>query len=218
MPVRLALFEDAFDGGRPLSLGPAPRAVYVRHGTLKAATPAGGTVTLAEDSCTLFEGELELSGHGEAWSWEATSYDWGPLVSDAERPRVVAAHALMIDPRYPILMRADRVDFPPGIVTPRHGHGGPGIRRLLHGRLVAEIGDKVHRVEPGEAWFESGRDPVVGRNVAPASAFVRTILLPTDYAGRSSFLPWTSEEATKPRGVEYRIFFDSVVKIGEPGG
>ena len=110
-------------------------------------------------------------------------------------------------------MRADRVDFPPGIVTPKHGHGGPGIRRLLHGRLVAEIADKVHRVEPGEAWFETGRDPVVGRNVAPASAFVRTILLPTDYLGRSSFLPWTAEEATKPRGVQYRIFFDTIVTI-----
>ena len=214
MPVRLALFEDAFDGGRPILLAPAPRAVYVRHGSLTATTAAGGTVALAEDTCTLFEGELELSGSGEAWSWEATPYDWGPMVTDAERPRLVAAHALMIDPRYPILMRSDRVDFPPGIVTPKHGHGGPGIRRLLHGRLVAEIADKAHRVEPGEAWFETGRDPVVGRNIAPASAFVRTILLPTDYLGRSSFLPWTAEEATKPRGVQYRIFFDTVVQLG----
>ncbi|WP_374440951.1 hypothetical protein [Stella sp.] len=213
MPVRLAHFEDVLDGDRKLTLPAAPRAVYVRHGTLQAATAAGGTVSLAADSCTLFEGELELSGRGEAWSWEATAYDWGPLVSDAERPRVVAAQALMIDPRYPILMRADRVDFPPGIVTPKHGHGGPGIRRLLHGRLVAEIADRVHRIEPGEAWFETGRDPVVGRNAAPASAFVRTILLPTDYLGRSSFLPWTAEEATKPRGVQYRIFFDTVVTI-----
>jgi hypothetical protein len=213
MPVRLALFEDRFDGGRPLALGPAPRAVYVRRGTLQAATPNGAPATLAEDTCTLFEGELELSGTGEAWSWEATSYDWGPLVNDRERARVVAAHAVVIDPRYPILMRADRVDFPPGTVTPCHGHGGPGIRRMLHGCVVGEIGDKVLRIEGGQAWFETGRDPVVARNLAP-SAFVRTILLPTDYAGRSSFLPWTREEADKPRGVEYRIFFDSVVRIG----
>ncbi|MCC7274806.1 MAG: hypothetical protein IT561_19205 [Alphaproteobacteria bacterium] len=212
MPVRLALFEDRIVGGRPAIWRAAPRAVYVREGALRAAT-AAGTTALAADTCTLFESELELSGDGEAWTFEAGSYDWGPLVGDAERSRVVMAHALMIDPRYPILMRADRVDFPPGIVTPRHGHGGPGIRRLLFGTLVAEIADRVHRVGPGEAWFETGRDPVVGRNIAPASAFVRTILLPTDYVGRSSFLPWTAEEASKPRGVSYRMFFDSPVQI-----
>jgi len=208
MSVRIALFEDILDGASVAMTAAAPRGVYVRSGSIAA----NGTA-LTEDTCTLFEGPLTLSGRGEAWTWEFTPWDGGPFVEGRDRHRVIVAHEIAIDPRKPVLLRADRVDFPPDIVTPKHGHAGAGIRRLLHGRLLAEIGDRAFRVGPGEAWYESGTEPVVGNNIAPASGFVRMIALPPTHLGITSFTPWTPEEGTKPRGVSYRLFFDTVVTI-----
>ena len=60
------------------------------------------------------------------------------------------------------LMRCDRVDFDPGGIAPPHRHRGGGIRCLLRGRLEVTVAEGAPRtVEPGEAWFESGREPVL---------------------------------------------------------
>ena len=37
-----------------------------------------------------------------------------------------------------LLLRCDRVDFPPGGVAHRHVHPGPGIRRILYGELTID--------------------------------------------------------------------------------
>ncbi len=112
-----------------------------------------------------------------------------------------------------MLLRADRVTFPPSAVTPKHGHKGPGIRRLVSGRLVAELGSEVRRIEAGEAWFESGKEPVVGRNLAPSSSFVRVMVLDPALAGEPTFIPWSEEDAAKPRGTNRHLFFDTVVRL-----
>ena len=153
-------------------------------------------------------GAATLAGDGVIWGYEATRSLAAP------DPRRTILHVrLPRDPDAPVLLRADRVDFPPDAVTPRHGHAGPGIRRLLAGRLFAEIGDTHRRIDAGEAWFESGLEPVVGRNIAPASAFVRCMVLDPDLLGRPTFRPSSAEDAAKPRAVGYRQFFDTIVTL-----
>jgi hypothetical protein len=208
MAVRLALTEDFLAPGQELSLLPAARAIYLRRGTVEVVS-ANGRFILHEDSCALAVGAVTLAGDGEAWCFEVAG-DWDEA---ADRARVVLAVLLDRDPAAPVLLRADRVDFPPGAVTPRHGHAGPGIRRLLHGRLLAELGGETRRIEPGQAWFESGDDPVVGRTLAPASAFVRGMALDVALLGRPTFRPWTDHDATLPRAVTARLFLDAVVTL-----
>ncbi|MBL8697362.1 MAG: hypothetical protein JNK67_03260 [Alphaproteobacteria bacterium] len=214
MPVRLALFEDKIVPGRSLAWRPAPRVIYVRGGSVRVRD-AAATHPLTVDRCALFQGELAVSGDGEIWTFEISAAALAAMDDDDKRRTILAAE-IDLDATKPVLFRADRVDFLPDGVTPRHGHKGSGIRRLLFGRLVAEIGHEVRRIESGQAWFESGRDPVIGRNIAPASAFVRGLALPVELKGQPTFIPWTPEEASKPRGVRPQPFFDEIVTLPSP--
>jgi hypothetical protein len=207
MTIAFAATEDVLVPGQHLDLRPAARAIYVRSGSVVIAH-GGGETTLTEDNCALVVGLATLRGDGTVWGCEAARDLAAP-----DPLRTVLRVTLPRDPDAPVLLRADRVDFPPGAVTLRHGHAGPGIRRLLAGRLFAEIGDTHRRIDAGEAWFESGLEPVVGRNIAPASAFFRCMVLDPDLLGRPTFRPTSAEDAAKPRAVAYRQFFDTIVTL-----
>lgn len=221
MTLRLALFEDALaEGAPPLRLppGPAARLLYLRRGAARVE----GHGALAEDAALLVEGEAAVEGAGELWTFEVSRAPAeGGMATPAERPRIILAHPLAgagRDPAAPFLLRLDRVDFPPAGETPRHGHSGPGLRRLLSGRLLMEVGARTHRADPGQAWFEPGDEPVVARPLAPGSAFLRAMVLdPSLLGGRSSFLAWTPGEAAKPGGVSYRLYAEGVVRLPPRG-
>ena len=87
------------------------------------------------------------------------------------------------------------------------------MRRLVRGRILAEIGDEIDRIQQGQAWFETGRDWVVGTNVHDGnSVFVRLMILPGELkGGKSSFIPASAGEAAKPRAVSYRLFGETVL-------
>ena len=63
------------------------------------------------------------------------------------------------------------------------------------------------------SWYESGDDPVVGRSIAPDSAFVRAMVLPVHLHGKPTFIAWSAQEAAKPRGTQRTEFFDTVVRL-----
>jgi quercetin dioxygenase-like cupin family protein len=212
MPIRLALMEDVLAAGQSVAMSARPRAVFARRGPIRV-TEAGSEAVLESGTCRLFEAAISLHGPGEAWTFELSASGDALVVGDAERRRVILARLIDRDPSGKVVVRADRVDFPASAVTPQHGHKGPGIRRLIEGRLVAEIGDQVHRINAGDTWFESGADPVIGRNLAPASHFVRVMVLDPALLGEPTFIPWTPEEVAKPRGTDRTLFFDTVVTI-----
>lgn len=207
MAIAFAATEDMITPGQRLALKPAARALYMRRGRVVIAQDGTETI-LTEDDCALIVGAATLTGSGVVWGYEATRDLAAP-----DPLRTVLHVRLPRDPDAPVLLRADRVDFPPGAVTPRHGHAGPGIRRLLAGRLFAEIGGTHRRIDAGEAWFESGAEPVVGHNIAPASAFFRCMVLDPDLLGRPTFRAISPEDAAKPRAVGYRQFFDTIVTL-----
>ncbi|MBR0673622.1 cupin domain-containing protein [Neoroseomonas soli] len=203
--MRLALFEETLEGGT-LALPRAVHGLYVRAG----AVALDGT-PLASDTATLATGAATLSGAGEVWRFEVA--DVAELTAPHEYACLVLAHPLPRDPAAPFVLRLDRVDFPPEGATPKHGHAGPGIRRLLSGRLLAEVGEEAHRIDAGGAWYETGTDPVIGRVMAPGSAFIRCMVLDAEMLGRPTFRAWTPEDAVKPRSASYRLFFDTLTAL-----
>ncbi|MDB5472816.1 MAG: hypothetical protein JWP99_119 [Devosia sp.] len=175
--------------------------VYVASGT---ADVDGKPVEA--DNGHFVTGPFSLSGAGTAWLYEFALITQPVLEGDGI--------SLVISRRLPQaysgerIFRADRVESNPGSQTPLHGHRGPGIRRLLKGRLHAYIGEDSERIDAGHAWFETGKDWVIGKNIHDSnSAFIRVMILPAELSGgTSSFVPATPEEANKPRSVTYRLF------------
>ena len=98
------------------------------------------------------------------------------------------------------IVRCDRVDFPPGTVAYRHDHAGPGIRRLLCGELTIESDEGTHTYGAGQAWFEDAGSPVVATaSATEATAFVRVLLLPPEWAGRRTIRYLDPADEEKPR-------------------
>ncbi|MGI9586263.1 MAG: hypothetical protein ACR2N7_11805, partial [Acidimicrobiia bacterium] len=107
------------------------------------------------------------------------------------------------------VIRCDRVDFPPGAIAHLHTHPGPGIRCQLFGELTVET--KGHRETHGAygAWFEAGPDPVYAvASRTLESAFVRVMLLPSEWAGKRTIRYVDPADAEKPKMQRATVFFD----------
>jgi quercetin dioxygenase-like cupin family protein len=112
------------------------------------------------------------------------------------------------------LMRHDRVDFPPGGIAYRHTHPGPGIRYLLHGSLRIETRGETHDYGPGEAWFESGSEPVLATaSETGETAFVRVLLLPGEWAGKRTIRYIDPADADRPKLQGATVFFEQAVVL-----
>ncbi len=207
-PLRITLYDLALSGGHLSLTGLGQRFIYIERGRLVA----DGEVHEADAGFFAVETTI-IEGEGHAWLYEVAPLD-AMLLEDQALSPVMSRHVwLQTDP--PRLMRADRIESPSGAATPRHSHRGPGLRRLVYGRLMAEIGEDLERIDPGHAWFESGHDPVVGTNISDGpSAFVRVMVLPPDLAGGiSSFVPASPEDAKKPRSVTNRLFGEVMLEF-----
>jgi hypothetical protein len=187
------------------------RFLYVPDGQVSIAT-ADTKIDLPADEGMFSQGVAQITGPGTIWVYEVGP-DEPPSRADPSRS-IVLSRQFKPDFSPPWLLRADRIESTPGSATPRHGHRGPGMRRLIKGRLLAQIGDDFERIDRGNAWFETGKDPVIGTNVHTSnSAFVRVLLLPIELqGGKSSFVPTTAEDASKPRAVIQRLFGEVVIE------
>jgi hypothetical protein len=203
---RMTVYDLTVAGSGTVSGGP-DRFFYLREGrvfvTSGSAAPLEAGSGFFSRETTLFEGE------GIIWIYEVAPFA-RPLIGDAASVVLSRRFDRAFGP--PVLLRADRIESPSGAVTPRHTHRGPGIRRLLYGRLLAAMGDDLERIEPGQPWFETGKDPIVGTNISDGnSAFVRVMVLPIELqGGRSSFVAANAEEAAKPRLLTSRLFGESI--------
>lgn len=179
--------------------------IYVVSGLARLES-AGGSVALQANEWHFPEAPFRIAGAGEAWFYEFAPAD-APFI-EAAGLSLVMSRTLPQGDADDYILRADRVESPRGGQTPRHGHRGPGIRRLLSGRIHAFVGGSADRVETGHAWYENGKDWVVGRNAHDGiSAFVRVMILPSELAGGvSSFIAASAEEAAKPRSATYQLY------------
>ena len=129
--------------------------------------------------------------------------------------RVLLEHPMALDPRASWLLRCDRVDFERGAVAPLHGHRGGGIRCLLRGRLDVTVGEAPTRaMRPWDAWFESGREPVLAvASKDEDTSFVRVAVLPAEIRGHSSIVYVNAADATRGRPRTYTVFVDEPIAL-----
>ncbi|HYZ82329.1 MAG TPA: cupin domain-containing protein [Solirubrobacteraceae bacterium] len=161
-------------------------------------------VTYDVDQGRAHFGPVDVEGHALVWRLEPAGTGDGALL----------AHDVRLDPDGDWIVRCDRVDFPPAAVAYTHTHPGPGIRYLLQGALEVRTEGRTAVYRPGEAWFESGPDPVHA-TAAPdgETAFVRVLLLPAEWEGRRTIRYVDPADEQRPKRQRPTVFFDRPLSL-----
>lgn len=215
----LRLFTDRLAAGAALELpAGAVRALYLAEGNLAVAA-AGTTASLAPNSAWL--GDSSAAWRAGAAGARVLRFelvrgagaDADAVGADGIESALTLAAPLTLDAASPCLLRCDRVEFPPGGVAYLHCHQGPGIRCLQSGRIRIETRGTTHGYAPGEAWFETGPDPVfAAASETEATAFIRVMILPRALQGRSSIRYLRPEDQDKPKRQSYQIYLDAPIE------
>ena len=215
----LRLIEDALaPGAATTHARPCNRVLYAVKGEVALADRRGER-RLGADRALRTEGPLTASAPAGARLWRfellpAPAPDDGRIADGGVRSEIKLAAEIALPQADVYLLRADRVDFAPGIATPRHTHAGPGIRCLLSGAVDAEIGDVRATYRAGEAWLERGPDPVIGRpSATEPTAFVRVMVLPRALLGQPSYRAWSEADAAMPRPQRFTLFLDEPIEL-----
>ncbi len=180
--------EHRLSDGESLELAAAPRIVYrIDYNDAQFSAGAG-----------------KLSGPLHAVVFELVARPAADVLLSAE---VTSGNNAQL------LIRCDRVDFPPGGVAYLHTHHGPGIRVLLRGTIRIETQGRSETYAPLQAWFEPGPEPVfAAASESEPTAFVRCMLLPPRLQGQSSIRYVRDEDAAKPKPQRYSMFVDELVQ------
>ena len=212
MPVAtLRLFRDRLAPHQVRVLPAANRVIYVETGDVTVRQGGVGTPVTVDHawhvagSCTVSTGPAAAV----VLRWELA-----PAAAAGEG-ELVLEHALELAAGAAWLMRCDRVDFDPGGVALPHRHRGGGIRCLVSGVLEVTVGDAPPRlVRPGEAWFESGREPVLARaSAAEPTSFIRVSILPAEIRGQSSIVYVDPADAARGRPRRYTVWVDAPIAV-----
>jgi hypothetical protein len=107
-----------------------------------------------------------------------------------------------------LLLRGDSVAFPPGGCAYLHRHQGPGIRCLIEGGIRIDTHGRSTAYGPGGAWYETGPDGVLAQAADRPTRFIRVMILPRAYLGKSSVEYLNEEDKAKPKSQSYKIFVD----------
>lgn len=200
--VSLALYRHEVRAAQTLATAADEIGViYALEGQVRVVD-ADGTRILEPSRAARYRGALRIDGPATFARWSLAAKQ--------------AGGALVLQPleafARPCLLRCDRVDFPLGGVAYTHTHRGPGIRLLLDGELRVTTAGKTIVVRPGEAWFESGPEPVFAQASEHAlTSFVRVMILPTEILGKSSIRYVNPEDQEKPKTQHYAVFLDEVI-------
>lgn len=147
----------------------------------------------------------------------AASIDWWTLSPAdghfTENGNVLLAREIKINAAT-CLLRCDQVEFPPGGIAYLHTHAGPGIRRLRSGALQVQTNGESREYVPGDSWFEPGPVPVYAEASPEAgAAFLRVMVLPAAFKGKSSITYVREEDRVKPKDQRYSVFLDEEITL-----
>jgi hypothetical protein len=215
---RLRIHHDHFTEGASAKLGPQRRVLYCVAGeaTLSAA---GRTTAVADDQGWFGDGEVSITVGAEGavlWRWELVAPDADPGALRAQGVKSTGAgdYPLEVDTSVARLMRLDRVSFPLGGEALTHVHAAPGVRCQLTGNLLVESLGKRARHWPGDSWVEHGPDAVYARASAKyPSSFVRVMIIPAEYRGRSTITYVRPEDAGKPKSQTYKRYLEEAISL-----
>jgi hypothetical protein len=215
MPSMLRLYEDVLSSdAAPVNLLALPRMIFVAHGSVAIAdrTLRDGEAFGSEDTAT-----LKAGGEGATlWRWEFVSSDAdaGTLSGQGAVSHEKLAARLETLPQGRLLLRGDSVAFPPGGCAYLHRHQGPGIRCLLEGGVRIDTHGRSTSYGPGGAWYESGPDPVFAQAADRPTRFIRVMILPVAYVGKSSVEYLREEDKAKPKSQTYKMYADLPLTVG----
>jgi hypothetical protein len=205
----LRLYEDVLSSdGAAMALPALPRMIFVAHGSISVAGR-----NLRDDEAWSGEGAVALkAGGGGAtiWRWELAAGDAGSgaITAQGAISREKLSVPLGTLPKGRLLLRGDSVAFPPGGCAYLHRHQGPGIRCLLAGGIRIDTHGRSTSYGPGGAWYESGPDGVFAQAADRPTRFIRVMVLPAAYVGKSSVEYLNEEDKAKPKTQQYKIFAD----------
>ena len=216
----LRLLEDAIESGGAIApaLVACKRVLYVVEGSMRVAGKArewqANSAWFGTGPCTVQAGEEGV----RLWRWELVESavsDEGLAAGSGVRSSAKMHDEIELDSQGEYLMRCDRVDFPLGGIAYTHIHAGAGTRCLLQGALKVLLDDGEEKfVEPGGAWFERGPDPIYAQaSEEVLTSFIRAMVLPRSYQGKSSITYVKAEEADKPKRQEYTRFVDEFIDL-----
>jgi hypothetical protein len=207
MPAVLRLFEDVLSSDTAVNLPALPRMMFVAHGSvgIDDRMMHDGEAAGSEAMMALKAG----SGGATLWRWEmATQEGNGALMGAGVSSREKLTARLDTLPKGDLLLRGDSVAFPPGGCAYLHRHQGPGIRCLLEGGIRIDTHGRSTSYGPGGAWYESGPDPVFAQAADRPTRFIRAMILPAAYLGKSSVEYLREEDKQKPKSQQYKMFVD----------
>jgi len=209
MPPVLRLCEDVLSNESAAVRLPAlPRMIFVVHGSATIADRA-----LCDGEAWNGEGAVALKAGREGatlWRWEMAAADAaaGRLTGRGVVCREKLVASLETLPKGQLLLRGDSVAFPPGGCAYLHRHQGPGIRCLLEGGIRIDTHGRSTSYGPGCAWYETGPDGVFAQAADRPTRFIRVMLLPLAYLGKSSVEYLNEEDKAKRKSQQYKIFVD----------
>ena len=214
MAYSLRLVEDrlAPGGDWPGPLSAAARILYVAAGEV---TVAAGADTHRLAAGQAWRGAGAIAGRAGDDGAHVLRFELVRQPPPAAHGRVVLEHPIALAGSRAWLLRCDRVDFEPGGVALPHRHRGGGIRRLLRGHLDVTVGEgTTRRIRPGEAWFESGREPVLAVASPEAeTSFLRVSVLPADIRGQSSIMYVDPADAARSKPRTYTVYIDEPIAL-----
>src|SRR5580698_10287392 len=212
MHPELRLYEDVLSNDGVAALPALPRMIFVVHGSLTVADR-----TLNDDEAWSGEGAVMLkagAAGATVWRWELVAGDAASGLATGKdvvsREKLSANLATL--PKGALLLRGDSVAFPAGGCAYLHRHQGPGIRCLLEGGIRIDTHGRSTSYGPGCPWYESGPDPVFAQAADRPTRFIRVMILPAAYMGKSSVEYINEEDKAKPRVQQYKIFADMLLR------
>lgn len=207
MAPTLRLCEDVLSNDAEAVLPALPRMIYAVHGSLSI-----GDRTMRDDEAWSGESGVTVkAGGGGAtiWRWELVA-DGGSGIASGRGvvSREKLGAQLETIPKGALLLRGDSVGFPAGGCAYLHRHQGPGIRCVLDGALRIDTHGRSTSYGPGGAWYETGPDGVFAQAADKPTRFIRVMVLPLAYVGKSSIEYVNEEDKAKPKSQTYRIYAD----------
>lgn len=216
--LRLRIYHDHFTEGASATLPKARRVIYCVAGQA-AVSASGRNETLTDDKAWFSDDECTVRGEIEGarlWRWElvAPNEDPGEIHGAAIKSVKAGDYEVELDTSIKRLMRLDQVSFPLGGEALTHVHAAAGVRCLLKGNMLLESLGHRFRVWPGDSWVEHGPDQVYAKaSEKELTAFVRVMIIPEEYRGRSTITYVRAEDKDKPKSQSYVRYLEDPVEL-----
>jgi hypothetical protein len=215
---RLRIYHDHFTEEAEARLPAERRVMYCVAGHA-AIGDANRNETITGDGAWFSAGQTTVRGKDEGaciWRWELVAPDArsGEIKGDGIKSRLAGDFDVEIDTSIKRLMRLDRVSFPLGGEALTHTHAAAGVRCLLEGNLLLESLGHRYRVWPGDPWVEHGPDSVYAKaSEHQLSSFVRVMIVPEQYKGRSTITYVKPEDQEKPKSQSYKRYLEEPISL-----